>query len=86
MFGVVLDDDHGPFDSATTTHMVARWYRSPTGSPQGRIDERSHVMADDMTQQVAVIAKLPAAPGKRDELVAALQAALDTAERRGRHD
>ena len=30
--------------------------------------------------QVAVIAKIPAAPGQRDQLVAALQAALATAE------
>ncbi len=30
--------------------------------------------------KVAVIAKIPAQPGKRDELVAALQAALDNAE------
>lgn len=30
--------------------------------------------------QVAVIAKIPAAPGQRDQLIAALQAALDTAE------
>lgn len=29
--------------------------------------------------KVAVLAKIPAAPGKRDELIAALQAALDTA-------
>lgn len=29
--------------------------------------------------KVAVVAKIPAAPGRRDELVAALQTALDTA-------
>lgn len=29
--------------------------------------------------QISVIAKIPAAPGKRDELAAALQTALDTA-------
>jgi quinol monooxygenase YgiN len=29
--------------------------------------------------QVAVLAKIPAAPGKREELIAALQAALETA-------
>jgi quinol monooxygenase YgiN len=36
-------------------------------------------MADEQAPKVAVIAKVPAAPGKRDELVAALQVALDTA-------
>ena len=36
-------------------------------------------MADEQTQKVAVIAKLAAAPGKRDDLAAALQVALDTA-------
>jgi quinol monooxygenase YgiN len=30
--------------------------------------------------QVAVIAKIPAAPGQRDQLIAALQAALQTAQ------
>ena len=30
--------------------------------------------------QISVIAKIPAAPGKRDELAAALQTALDTAK------
>jgi quinol monooxygenase YgiN len=34
----------------------------------------------DRMSKVAVIAKIPAKPGKRDELVAALQAALDNAE------
>jgi quinol monooxygenase YgiN len=31
--------------------------------------------------KVAVVARIPAAPGKRDELAKALQTALDTAER-----
>jgi quinol monooxygenase YgiN len=37
-------------------------------------------MSESQTTQVAVLAKIPAAPGKRDELVAALQGALDTAQ------
>ena len=36
-------------------------------------------MSASQTSQLAVVAKLAAAPGKRDELVAALQVALDTA-------
>ncbi len=36
-------------------------------------------MAEAQGPQVAVMAKVPAAPGKRDDLIAALQGALDTA-------
>jgi quinol monooxygenase YgiN len=36
-------------------------------------------MVFDKTPQVALIAKIPAAPGKRDELAAAMKTGLDTA-------
>lgn len=36
-------------------------------------------MSDDTSSQVAVMARIPAAPGKRGELAAALQVALDNA-------